>query len=137
MSLDEKFIGGGEEPTCEGCGRSFEGYKSLVESVTGSTADPVVQDLHRTRQEARCTSPGSDHKGTRAESDLRAGFWLQKVRRDSSNCWKRAHLSGPGTSNTTKIPREDPQRGKKRTRNFGPPTLSGPRSSRLGPSWSL
>ena len=36
--------------------------------ATGSAADPVVQDLHRTRQEARCTSPGSDYKGTRAES---------------------------------------------------------------------
>ena len=42
----------------------------------------------------------------------------------------------PGASNTTKIPREDPQRGKKRTnfaagegkkaRNFGPPTLRAP-----------
>ena len=42
----------------------------------------------------------------------------------------------PGASNTTKIPREDPQRGKKRTnfaagqgkkeRNFGPPTLWAP-----------
>ena len=43
----------------------------------------------------------------------------------------------PAASNTTKIPREDPQRGKKRTnfaagqgkkkaRNFGPPTLRAP-----------
>ena len=30
---------------------------------------------------------------------------------------KRAHLSAPALQNTTKIPREDPQRGKKRT-NF-------------------
>ena len=48
---------------------------------------------------------------------------------------KRAHLSVPALQNTTKIPREDPQRGKKRTnfvagegkkaRNVGPPTLRG------------
>ena len=50
---------------------------------------------------------------------------------------KRAHLSAPALQNTTKIPREDPQKGKKRT-NFaagqgkkkreisGPPTLRAP-----------
>ena len=47
------------------------------------------------------------------------------------------HISGPGASNTTKIPREDPQRERqkehngsgrgKKARNFGPPTLRGPK----------
>ena len=50
----------------------------------------------------------------------------------------------PGALNTTKIPREDPQRGKKRTnfaagegkkaRNFGPPHPSGPHPSGPHPS---
>ena len=51
---------------------------------------------------------------------------------------KRAHFRGPGASNTTKIPREDTQRERKReranrglemekkARNFGTPTLRGP-----------
>ena len=64
---------GREEPTCEGSGRSSEGCKSSVEGATGSAADPIVQDFRRTCQEARSTSPGSDCKGTRAESDLREG----------------------------------------------------------------
>ena len=48
---------------------------------------------------------------------------------------KRAHFRGPGASNTTEIPREDPQRHKKsemvageekkKARNFGPSTLLG------------
>ena len=49
---------------------------------------------------------------------------------------KRAHFRAPALQNTTKIPREDPQRDTERskqwrekeekTRNFGPPTLRGP-----------
>ena len=52
-------------------------------------------------------------------------------------------FEGPGASNTTKIQREDTQRGKKRTkfvagegkkaRNFGPPTLRA--SNPSGPHW--
>ena len=55
--------------------------------------------------------------------------------RQSENS-KRAHLRAPALQNTTKIPREDPQRDTMRTkrwrereekaRNFGPPTLRGP-----------
>ena len=51
-------------------------------------------------------------------------------------------FQGPGASNTTKIPREDPQRGKKerilrrerekKARNFGPPTL---RAATLRAPW--
>ena len=63
---------------------------------------------------------------------------------------KRAHLSAPALQTPPKIPREDPQRGKKRTnfvagrgekktRNFGPspfgaPTPSGPHPSGPHPS---
>ena len=50
---------------------------------------------------------------------------------------------GPGASNTTKIPREDPREGRKerilwrereqKARNFGPPTLRAPTFSGFGP----
>ena len=63
---------------------------------------------------------------------------LQTTVRELQTCT----FERPGASNT-KIPREDPQRGKKRTnfaagqgkkaRNFGPSTLRGPTFSGLGP----
>ena len=55
---------------------------------------------------------------------------------------KRAHFRAPALQNTTKIPREDPQRDtetakrwrerEEKARNFGPPTPSGP--TLLGPT---
>ena len=46
---------------------------------------------------------------------------------------KRAHFRAPALQNTTKIPREDPERhrkvagkGRKKAQNFGPPTSRGP-----------
>ena len=57
---------------------------------------------------------------------------------------QRAHFRAPALQNTTKIPREDPQRDTERAkrwrerdekaRNFGPPTLPGPHPSGPHPS---
>ena len=63
-------------------------------------------------------------------------FLVQGFTRQSENS-KRAHLRAPSASNTTQIPRKDPQKkeermkivageGKKKARNFGSPTLRGP-----------
>ena len=64
-----------------------------------------------------------------------SGFDAARVSHDSPRA-QTCTFEGPGASNTTKIPREDPQRGKKRmnfaagegkkARNFGPPPFGPP-----------
>ena len=64
---------------------------------------------------------------------LSVSLWVSSRQPENS---KRAHFRAPVLQNTTKIPREDPQRDTKRVkwwrereekgRNFGPPTLRAP-----------
>ena len=87
---------------------------------------PVPWNVHVWSSRAvKCASPGGPTRPGRRGSHT-------TTRELQTRTFER-----PGPSNTTKIPREDPQRGKKRmnlnggtgkkkTRNFGPPTLRDP-----------